>query len=93
MEIRFYIHPETGAPHIHAHAISEEEVEDVLAKPLEDRRGYDNARVAIGRTRSGRYLKVVYAPDPEPDSVFVVTAYPLGPKALKALRRRKRRRT
>ena len=30
-------------------------------------------------------------PDPEPDSGFVITAYDLGPKALKALRRRRRR--
>jgi hypothetical protein len=29
--------------------------------------------------------------DPEPESVFVITAYDLEPKALKALRRRRRR--
>jgi hypothetical protein len=34
---------------------------------------------------------VIYVPDPMPDSVFVVTAYQLGPKALSALRRRRRR--
>jgi hypothetical protein len=34
---------------------------------------------------------VVYVPDPEPDSVFVIRAYELGPKAKRALRRRRRR--
>jgi hypothetical protein len=34
----------------------------------------------------------IYVPDPLPDSVFVVTAYQLGPNALRALRRRRRRR-
>jgi hypothetical protein len=34
---------------------------------------------------------VIYVPDPEPDSVFVITAYELGMKAKKALRRRRRR--
>jgi hypothetical protein len=42
-------------------------------------------------TRGGRYLRVIYVPDPEPDSLFVITAYELGPKALRALRRRRRR--
>ena len=30
----------------------------------------------------GRYLRVVYVPDPEPESVFVVTAYELTGKPL-----------
>jgi len=39
---------------------------------------------------SWRYLRVIYVPDPEPGSVFVVTAYTLEGKSLKAyLRRRK----
>lgn len=43
----------------------------------EDRPGRKGSRVAIGQTRSGRYLRVIYVPDPEPDSVFVITAYEL----------------
>jgi len=35
MNVRFYIDPETEAPHIHKHGIDEEEVVDVL----ESRRG------------------------------------------------------
>jgi hypothetical protein len=45
-----------------------------------------------GQTQAGRYLRVIYVPDPLPNSVFVITAYPLAPKALRALRRRTRRR-
>jgi hypothetical protein len=37
-------------------------------------------------------LRVVYVPDEEGDGVFVVTAYPLVGKQLKAFRRRQRRR-
>ena len=51
----------------------------------------DEVLVALGQTRAGRYLRVIYVPDPEAGSVFVITAYELGPKALKALRRRRRR--
>lgn len=91
MDIRYFIDQETDEPHIYRHGVDESEVEDVLARPLEDRPGKEGARVALGRTRSGRYLRVIYVPDPAPDSVFVITAYQLGPKALRALRRRRRR--
>ena len=92
MKIRFYIDPETGLPHVYNHNVREEEVEDVLKKPGEDRPGKDNSRIAVGQTKSGRYLRVIYVPDPKPDSVFVITAYELAGKPLKAYRRRRRRR-
>ncbi|MFQ5807627.1 MAG: DUF4258 domain-containing protein [Phycisphaerae bacterium] len=91
MEIRFLIDPETGQPHIYRHDVREAEVEDVLARPLEDRPGREGSRVALGQTRGGRYLRVIYVPDPAQRSVFVITAYPLGPKGRRALRRRRRR--
>ena len=37
------------------------------------------------------YLRVIYVPDPEPESVFVITAYELRGKPLFAYRRRIRR--
>ena len=92
MDIRYYIDPETELPHIYRHGVEEQDVEDVLRQPMEDRPGREGARVALGQSRAGRYLRVIYVPDPVPDSVFVITAYPLGAKALKALRRRRRRR-
>ena len=93
MNIRFYIDPETQMPHIYRHGVDEEEVEDVLQQPGEDRPGREGARVAIGRTRAGRYLRVIYVPDQEPDSVFVITAYPLTGKPLMAYRRRRRKKS
>jgi hypothetical protein len=93
VNVRYYIDPETGRPHIYQHGVSETEVEEVLNRPLEDRPGAEGSRVALGQTRAGRYLRVIYAPDPSPDSVFVITAYELGPKAKRALRRRCRRKT
>jgi hypothetical protein len=91
VELRFFIDSSTGQPHIYSHSVTEVEVEDVLARPIEDRPGSEGSRVALGQTEAGRYLKVIYVPDPEPGSVFVITAYDLGPKALKALRRRRKK--
>lgn len=92
MNIRFYVEPSSGQPHILEHGVDEKEVEDVLETPGEDRPGRDGSRVAIGQTRAGRYLRVIYVPDPEPESVFVVTAYELRGKPLLAYRRRRRTR-
>jgi hypothetical protein len=83
--------PATGEPHIYRHNVRENEVEEVLARPIEDRLGREQSRIAVGQTEAGRYLRVVYVPDPQPDSAFVIAAYDLGPNALKALRRRRRR--
>ena len=91
MVLRFFIDPSTGEPHIYQHGVDEDEVEDVLVRPVEDRPGREGSRVALGQTHAGRYLRVIYVPDPEPESLFVITAYDLGPKALKALRRRQKK--
>jgi hypothetical protein len=93
MKIRFYLDPETERPHIYNHGVTEDEVADILLKPGEDRPGYKGSRVAIGKTRAGRYLRVIYVPDPVPQSVFVITAYELRGKTLKAYRRRRRRKS
>jgi len=92
MRVRFYIDPATGHPHVHIHGVAEEEVEEVLKSPGEDRPGRENSRVAIGQTDAGRHLRVIYVPDPEPDSVFVITVYELEGKPSKAYRRRQRKR-
>lgn len=92
VNVRYYIDPETGEPHIHDHGVSEEEVEEVLARAGEDRPSRGDSRSAIGQTESGRYLRVIYVPDPEPASFFVITAYDLGWRAMTAYRRRRRRR-
>jgi hypothetical protein len=91
LHTRFYIDPATGAPHIHNHEVAEEEVIEVLEKPGEDRAGREGSRIALGQTASGRYLRVIYVPDPEPDSVFVITSYELTGKPLAAYRRRRKK--
>lgn len=73
------------------HAVDEAEVEEVLRAPGEDRPGREGSRVAIGQTRAGRYLRVIYVLDPKPGSIFVITAYQLTGKPLVAYRRRRRK--
>jgi hypothetical protein len=75
MTVRFYIDPATDQSHIYGHSVLEEEVKDVLARPMEDRAGRDGSRIALGQTEAGRYLRVIYV---------------LGAKARKALRRRQK---
>ena len=91
MNIRFFIDPQSDVPHIDEHGVSEEEVEEILVNPAEDRPGKEGSRVVLGRTSAGRFLRVIYVPDPKPDSVFVITAYELKGKPLTAFRRRHRR--
>lgn len=92
MRIRFYVDPETGEPHIYNHGVTKAEVQQVLNRPGEDLSAKDGARMALGQTTAGRYLRVIYVLDHEPDSVFVITAYELKGKPLKAFRSRQRRR-
>jgi hypothetical protein len=71
--------------------VREDEVIDVLEKPGEDRAGREGSRIALGQTASGRYLRVIYVPDAEPDSVFVITAYEISGKSLTAYRKRRKK--
>jgi len=91
VNIRFYLDPISGLPHVYSHDVDDAEVRQVLANSDEDRPGTNNSRVAIGRTDGGRLLRVVYVRDPKPDSVFVITAYEVTGKPLVAFRRRMRR--
>jgi hypothetical protein len=93
VNIRFYFDPESDEPHIYLHDVTEQEVAQLLSRPIEDRPGHNNSRVALGQTASGRYLRVVYVPDPVPDSVFVITAYDLSENEKRALRRRRKKRS
>lgn len=91
MELRFWTDAETGMPHINEHGVTEEEVRQVLWRPRLNLRGGGDARSIMGQTLAGRYLKVVFVPDPDGVSGFVVTAYELRGKALRAYRRATRR--
>ena len=91
VDARYYLNPETDQPHIYDHGITEAEVEWILARPVEEGSSSGGARQSIGQTSAGRYLRVIYVPDRDGDGVFVVTAYPLTGKPLKAYRRRQKR--
>jgi len=91
MRIRFYEDPETRLPHIWGHGVTEEEVTQVLRGQGEDMPATRDSRMKLGQTVAGRLLQVIYVPDADPESVFVVTAYELRGKAKTAHRRRQRR--
>lgn len=91
MNIRFYVDLVTGLPHVYNHNVDEAEVAEILASPGQDRAGSEGSRVALGQTSDGRYLRVIYVPDPVPNSVFVITAYEPGARAIAAYRRQLRR--
>lgn len=88
MEIRFYEDPETRLPHIYGHGVTEEEVRQVLHSSGEDLPGTKDSRMKLGQTATGRYLQVIYVPDKNLASAFVIAAYELQGKAKTAYRRR-----
>jgi hypothetical protein len=53
VRIRFHIDPETGMPHIHRHGVHEDEAEDDLSTPGENRPGKEGSWIAIGQTVGG----------------------------------------
>jgi anti-sigma regulatory factor (Ser/Thr protein kinase) len=90
VRIRFHIVPETGESHIYDHGINEDEVAEALEDPIYDTKAEGTFRSAIGQTRAGRYVLVIYTRDPESNSVFVITARELRGKELKAFKRLRR---
>lgn len=92
LHLRYYNDPEYGYPHIYKHRVTEEEVEEVLSHPGEDRNGQDGSRVAIGKTRDGRFIRIIYVPDQLERSAFIITAYELSSKPLSAYKRRLKKR-
>ena len=92
MSIVFYIDPESEMPHIYHHGVYENEVEEILHSPIEEWQGKEDSKIAIGQTENGRYLQVIYAVSrKDPGNIFVITAYELKGKPLKAFKRRRRK--
>ncbi len=91
MRLRFYINPATGEPHFHDHGVAAWEVEDIMETFYEDVAAHSGARAAIGQTRNGRWLRVIYRQTPDPDELLIVTAFTPTTKALRAIRRRLRK--
>lgn len=91
MDLRYFIDPDSGLPHIYGHGVTEQEAEYVIRHAPEDRPGSGDTRHAIGPTAAGRHLRVIYVPDDDRRGGFVVTAYEVRGKQLKGYRRRRRR--
>jgi hypothetical protein len=69
MDIRYYLDPECGDPHIYEHGVTELEVEQVLRGTGEDLPARQNSRMKLGQTHAGRYLQVIYVPDEDGQGV------------------------
>jgi hypothetical protein len=91
VKVRFNRNP-NGEPHIHDHHVEVSEVLEALADTLDAVPGRGGTTAVIGRTRGGRVLKVLHAPSRDGDGIFVVTAYDLPAKQLRAVNRKLRRR-
>ena len=61
MNIRFYIDPKSGLPHIYNHGVDEDEVEQALANRGEDRAGDKDSRIAIGQTDATIFARNICA--------------------------------
>jgi hypothetical protein len=91
VRIRFHTNAD-GEPHILDHGVAEWEVHEAFDRRLEQIAGRDDSTIFIGRTIGGRVLKIVFGEARDRDDIFVVTAYDLPAKQLRALRKRLKRR-
>ena len=98
MRVRFYReklwnYPTARVLAIHGNDVVEKEAYAVVAHPGEDLPGFDGSRMALGQIKPReRYLRVIYVPDPDAGSVFVLTALRLRFAVLEACRARQRSR-
>jgi hypothetical protein len=90
MEIRFYRDPESGSAHCADHGVQEREVIEVFGNSPTRLSGREGSMIALGRTDTGRYLKVICRQE-DGASILVITAYDLTGKPLAAYKRRRRR--
>jgi len=91
MYIEFYTDKDTGEPHIARHNVETWEAIDILENAELNYDGRGGTRVAIGQTRNGRYLRVIYR-RLDAGGRRIITAFDLSANAKRALRRTRRRR-
>jgi hypothetical protein len=91
VNVSFHLKPD-GEPHIQDHGVAEYEVLEALEHPLEQIAGRGESTILIGRTIAGRVLKIIFTHAREHEGIFVITAFDLPARQLRALRRRLKRR-
>ena len=64
----------------------------MLTAPGEDRPGALGSRIALGQTKAGWHVRVIYVPEPAPQSAFVITAFTLEGTPLRAYQWRRKAR-
>ncbi len=73
--------PHGNVVHCGEHAVTKEEVEDVLSNPIDtDFSRSTGYPIAFGDTRTGRHLLVVYE-EIDTETVYPITAYDVPPRA------------
>lgn len=91
MNVRFNLNPDAEA-HTLDHGVSEAEVHEAMDRPLLQTSGRDGSTILIGRTIAGRVLKIIFTDARDGDGIFVITAFDLPDKQIRALQRRLKRR-
>jgi len=75
MDMRFYLDPDSGLPHIYQHGVREDEVEQILRGKGEDVAAKDGARRNSDKRTRDATCKSIYTFDDLGLSIFVITAY------------------
>ena len=89
MHIRFYRDPATGEP---STTMMSQKMKSKMSSVAQVKTTWVGKGLVLPSVRHGlEVFRVIYVPDPEPDSIFVITAYELRGKPLTVYRRRQRR--
>ena len=93
MRYEFYLDAESGQPHLYRHGVDESEVIEVFEDAGLRWHNAEGKWVLIGKTRSGRFLQVVYLVlEENPPATFVITAYTPKRELISAYRRHMKKR-
>jgi len=76
--------------HIAEHGVEPDEAESVVrqARPPFPRKIEEDKWLVVGQGRGGRFLQVIYIPDPD-KTIFIIHARPITEREKRRLRRRK----
>jgi uncharacterized DUF497 family protein len=93
MRYEFYLDPESEQPHFNRHGVDQNEVIEVFENTGLRWHNGEGKWILIGKTRSGRFLQVVYLVlEENPPATFVITAYTPKKELIAAYRRHMKKR-